>query len=87
MTKSNSKRRRTRERLRMRAVAAKERYKALAFTGALLIGGLVGVDEYATGMGSTFSGFAALMSFGLSAITFGVIGLAIKVDKHEHRKE
>ena len=76
---------RMRERLRHRAIAAKERYKILALVGSTMIGGLVGVEEYAQGMGSTFSAFSAFLSFAIMGAVFGIVALGIKVDERYYR--
>ena len=84
-TKRKGNRTRTRDRMRHRAIAAKERYKVLALVGSILIGVLVGADEYARGMGGTFASFSALLAFALTGIVFGVAALGIKVDEKYHR--
>ena len=85
-TKRNkANRTRMRDRMRHRAIAAKERFKILALVGSTLIGVLVGADEYARGMGGTFSSFSAVLAFALTGIVFGVAALGIKVDEKYHR--
>ena len=85
-TKRNkANRTRMRDRMRHRAIAAKERFKILALVGSTLIGVLVGVDEYSRGMGGTFASFSALLAFALTGIVFGVAALGIKVDEKYHR--
>ena len=85
-TKRNkANRTRMRDRMRHRAIAAKERFKILALVGSTLIGVLVGADEYARGMGGTFSSFSAVLAFALAGAVFGVAALGIKVDEKYHR--
>ena len=85
-TKRNkANRTRMRDRMRHRAIAAKERFKILALVGSTLIGVLVGIDEYSRGMGGTFSSFSAVLAFALTGAVFGVAALGIKVDEKYHR--
>lgn len=86
MSKRNTKSSKRRDRLRIRAIAAKERYKALAGAGSILIGGLVGFDEYAHGMGGTFSAFAGVVTMAITGAAFGALALGIKVDEKYHRR-
>lgn len=86
MAKSHRKGNRTRLRdhLRTKAIRAKERFKALALFGSMAIGFLVDIDEYAHGMGSTFSTFAGVVAFAMVGAVFGLAALGMKVDKKYH---
>lgn len=85
-TKRNkANRTRMRDRMRHRAIAAKERFKILALVGSTLIGVLVGVDEYSRGMGGTFASFSALLAFAITGAVFGIAAAGIKIDEKYHR--
>ncbi len=85
MAKAHRNRMRMRDHLRNKAIRAKERFKALALFGSMAIGFLVGIDEYAHGMGSAFSTFAGGATFVIVGGVFGLAAVAMKVDEKYHR--
>ncbi len=85
--KRTEKRRRDRmkDSLRTKAIRAKERFKALALGGSLVMGGVVAIEAQATGYGSSYAVAAGFVAFVFTGAFFGMVALGIKVDEH-HRK-
>ena len=73
---------RRRERLRVSAVKAKERFKALALGGSLVIGGVVAIESEAAGDGNNFALTSGIAAFVLTGFFFGIVALGIKVEDH-----
>ena len=78
-------RERMKDSLRTRAIRAKERFKALALGGSLVMGGVVAIEAQATGYGSSYAVAAGFTAFTFTGAFFGLVALGIKVDEH-HRK-